>query len=83
MPPKILHIVPCVSTKIPVFVSYGYPINSIERLANETNQNISCFQTTIQKFGWRMEGKLFTKGTRIGKLPRIEVRERVTFTTAR
>ena len=42
----------------------GHPIRCIERLANKTNQQISCCQTTIQEFGRRMKGRYLSKGNK-------------------
>ena len=47
-----------------MFVNYGHPIRCIERLANKTNQQISCCQTTIQEFGRWMKGRYPSKGNK-------------------
>ena len=62
--------IPCVSTKTPVFVNHGHPVGSIERLVNKTNQQISCCQTTIQEFGWRMERRFLVKGNKDKRIPK-------------
>ena len=53
-----------------MFVSYGHPIRCIERLANKTNQQISCCQTTIQEFGRRMKGRYLSKGNKDERIPK-------------
>ena len=62
--------IPCVSTKTLVFVNHGHPVGSIERLVNKTNQQISCCQTTIQEFGWRMERRFLVKGNKDKQIPK-------------
>ena len=62
--------IPCVSTKTLVFVNHGHPVGSIERLVNKTNQKISCCQTTIQEFGWRIEGRCLMKGNKDKRIPK-------------
>ena len=62
--------IPCVSTKTPVFVNHGHPVGSLERLVNKTNQKISCCQTTIKEFGWRIEGRFLMKGNKDKRIPK-------------
>ena len=61
---------PCVPKKTTVFVNHGHPLSSIERLCNKTNQQMSCCQTTIQEFGWRMERRFLVKGNKDKRIPK-------------
>ena len=53
-----------------MFVNHGHPVGSLERLVNKTNQKISCCQTTIQEFGWRIEGRCLMKGNKDKRIPK-------------
>ncbi|RMX48481.1 hypothetical protein pdam_00008479, partial [Pocillopora damicornis] len=46
-----------------------HPISGNERLPDNTNQQISCCQTTIQEFGRPMEGRYLVKGSKDEKVP--------------
>ena len=73
--PHIIHrlvwrLRPLRIDKTSVLVNHGHPVGNIDRLGNKTNQQISCCQTTIQEFGWRMEGRFLVKGNKDKRIPK-------------
>ena len=64
---KTLHVMHSLICRL--FGNQGHPISCLERLANKTNQQISCCQTKIKEFGWRVEGRFFVKGNKNERIP--------------